>query len=366
MPARPYRHLVRSSHGVHRGVRVKQVLPPHIAIVGAGSVGCYIGGRLQDHARLTFVGRPALAAAVAAQGMELSDLGGYRRHLEPSAVTFRTDLQDIADADLVLVTVKSGATAAIAAELGAALVRPTVVLSLQNGLRNADVLRRHLPAHVVLAGMVPFNVVQSPPAAFHQGSSGSLMAQADSRLSPFLDAFRLAGIPLMLREDMPAVLRAKLLLNLNNVINALSDLPLREELSKRAWRRCLALAQREALGIFAAAHLSTARLTPIPTGWMPMLLQLPDCCFQRVAARMLAIDPLARSSTWEDLRAGRRTEADAIQGEVIALAVEQGLEAPVNARLLALIREAEQRRASMSGEELLRQLRAAAGRDQET
>jgi 2-dehydropantoate 2-reductase len=340
-------------------------LPPHIAIVGAGSVGCYIGGRLQDHARLTFVGRPALAAAVASHGMELSDLGGYRRHLEPSAVTFRTDLRDIANADLVLVTVKSGATAAIAAELNAALVRPTVVLSLQNGLRNADVLRRHLPAHVVLAGMVPFNVVQGPPAAFHQGSSGLLMAQADSRLAPFLDAFRLAGLPLTMREDMPAVLRAKLLLNLNNVINALSDLPLREELSKRAWRRCLALAQRETLKIFAASNLSTARLTPIPTGWMPTLLQLPDRWFQRVAARMLAIDPLARSSTWEDLRAGRRTEADAIQGEVIALAAERGLKAPVNARLLALIREAEQRRVAMSGEELLRQLRAAAGRDQE-
>jgi 2-dehydropantoate 2-reductase len=343
---------------------VKQASLPHIAVVGAGSIGCYIGGRLQEHARLTLVGRPALAAAVASHGMELSDLGGYRRHLEPGAVTFRTDLRDIADADLVLVTVKSGATAAVAALLNAALTRPTVVLSLQNGLRNSDVLGRHLPAHVVLAGMVPFNVVQAPPAAFHQGSSGLLMAQTDSHLAPFLNAFRLAGLPLTLREDMPAVLRAKLLLNLNNVINALSDLPLREELSQRAWRRCLALAQAEALRVFAAANLPLARLTPIPSGWMPTLLRLPDRWFQRVAARMLAIDPLARSSTWEDLRAGRRTEVDAIQGEVLAVAAEQGLEAPVNARLLSLIREAEQRRVAITGEELLRQLRAAAGRDQ--
>ena len=345
---------------------MKQASLPHIAVVGAGSVGCYIGGRLQEHARLTFVGRPALAAAVASHGMELSDLGGYRRHLEPGAVTFRTNLRDIADADLVLITVKSGATAAIALELNAALTRPTVVLSLQNGLRNAVVLRRHLPAHVVLAGMVPFNVVQSPPAAFHQGSSGLLTAQADARLAPFLDAFRLAGLPLTLREDMPAVLRAKLLLNLNNVINALSDLPLRDELSQRAWRRCLALAQAEALRIFAAANLPVARLTPIPTGWMPALLRLPDRWFQWAAARMLAIDPLARSSTWEDLRAGRPTEVDVIQGEVIAMAAEQGLKAPVNARLLELIREAERRRVVITGEELLRQLTAAAGRDQET
>jgi len=333
---------------------------PHIAVLGAGSIGCYIGGRLQGGARVTFVGRPILAAAVATHGLTLSDLAGYRRHVEPAALTFRTDLHGIADADLVLVTVKSGATAAMAAELAAALTRPTVVLSLQNGLRNADVLRRHLPAHVVLAGMVPFNVLQTPPAAFHQGSSGLLMAQSDARLAPFLNAFRSAGLPLTLREDMPAVLRAKLLLNLNNVINALSDLPLRAELSQRAWRRCLALAQREALGIFAAANLPTARLTPIPTGWVPTLLRLPDRWFQRVAARMLAIDPLARSSTWEDLRAGRRTEADAIQGEVIALAAELGRKAPVNARLLALIREAEERRVVITGEELLAELHAAA------
>jgi 2-dehydropantoate 2-reductase len=89
------------------------------------------------------------------------------------------------------------------------------------------------------------------------------------------------------------------------------------------------------------------------------VLGLPDRWFQRVARRMLAIDPLARSSTWEDLRAGRRTEADAIQGEVIALAAKLGREAPVNARLLALIREAEERRVAITGEELLAELRAA-------
>jgi 2-dehydropantoate 2-reductase len=337
---------------------------PHIVVVGAGTIGCYVGGRLQDHARVSFVGRPALAEAVSSHGLALSDLSGYRRHVAPGAITFRTDLRGVENADLVLVTVKSGATAAIAGELAQALTRPTLVLSLQNGLRNAEMLRRHLPGHGVLAGMVPFNVVHTPPTAFHQGSSGALMAQSDGRLAPFLDTFRLAGLPVMLREDMPAVQRAKLLLNLNNVINALSNLPLREELSQRAWRRCLSLAQREALRVFATANQRTARLTPIPSRWMPAVLELPDRWFRRVAARMLTIDPHARSSTWEDLRAGRRTEADAIQGEIIALAAQCGLKAPVNARLLALIREAEQRPVAMTGEELLTQLRTAgAGAD---
>jgi 2-dehydropantoate 2-reductase len=333
---------------------------PHIAIAGAGTVGCYIGGRLQGHARVTMIGRSRLAAAVSAHGLHLSDWQGYQRHVDPAAVIFRTDIGAAADADLVLVTVKSGATAEIARGLATALIRPTLVVSLQNGLRNADILRQHLPRHHVLAGVVPFNVVQRLPATFHQSSSGALMVQADAQLIPFLEIFRAAGLALYQRNDMPAVQLAKLLLNLNNAINALSDLPLREQLSQRAWRRCLALAQHEALRIFAVAGMHPARLTPLPARWLPAVLNLPDRWFQLLAARLLAIDPLARSSTWEDLQAGRRTEVDAIQGEVIALATAHGGSAPVNARLLVLVREAEKRRVHFTSEQLLAILRDAA------
>ena len=332
---------------------------PHIAVVGAGSVGCYLGGRLAPHARITLVGRARIAAAIAAHGLTLSDLRGYQAHIDPSALTYSTDIRAAADADLVLVTVKSGSTEEIANELAAAFTRPTLVVSFQNGLHNAQRLRQRLPAHRVLAGMVPFNVLQRPPAAFHQGSSGELMVQSDPGLTPFLAAFSAAGLALGQRMDMPAVLRAKLLLNLNNAINALSDLPLREELSQRAWRCCLGLAQQEALGIFELARLPVARLTPIPTRWWPALLRLPNWLYQRAASRTLAIDPLARSSMWEDLQSGRPTEVDAIQGEVMALAASHGARAPVNATLLALVHEAERRRLPHNGAQVLSMLRRA-------
>jgi 2-dehydropantoate 2-reductase len=64
---------------------------------------------------------------------------------------------------------------------------------------------------------------------------------------------------------------------------------------------------------------------------------------------------------WEDLEAGRRTEVDWIQGEVVTLASELGRRAPVNASLLQLIREAEQAgadRRSWSGAELLARLQS--------
>jgi len=342
-----------------------------IAIYGAGSIGCYLGGRLDGQtwsvrgrsprtARVRFLVRPAMSRALRERGLVLSDWRGYRRTLAADALDLAaTPAEALAGADLVLVTVKSPATPQVAAELAAHLPPQAWVISFQNGLHNAGRLRATLPGRRVLAGMVPFNVVQREPGAFHQGSSGTLVidAHADQAKDDWPALFAAAGLPLRCSADMPAVQQAKLLLNLNNALNALSDLPLREELAQRAWRRCLALAQREALRVYAAAGMRPARLTPVPAVWLPRLLELPDALFRRLAARMLAIDPLARSSTWEDLRAGRPTEVGELQGEVVALGRAHGVATPVNARLLELVREAERAPRAWRGETLLAALR---------
>jgi len=134
---------------------------------------------------------------------------------------------------------------------------------------------------------------------------------------------------------------AKLLLNLNNPINALASLPLKAQLSQRDFRRCLALAQSEALRVMDAAGIKPAKLTPLPPQWMPALLRVRDFIFRRVASSMLEVDPLARSSMLDDLQLGRRTEIDFIHGVIVKLAEQHRLRAPVNARLIALIRDAE-------------------------
>jgi 2-dehydropantoate 2-reductase len=73
----------------------------------------------------------------------------------------------------------------------------------------------------------------------------------------------------------------------------------------------------------------------------------------------VSIDPNARSSMWDDLEAKRPTEIDYIQGEIVALANRLGRQAPVNARLVGLIREAERGgKRNYTGAELL----AALGR----
>lgn len=335
-----------------------------ICIYGAGSVGCYLGGRLlAAGADLGFVGRARIGTELGRHGLTLSDYRGGAWRLEPAAIDFATTPAAAASAALVLVAVKSAGTAAAGAELAAVLRPGTLVLSLQNGIDNPAGLQRALPRQTVLAGMVPFNVVGRGAGVFHQASEGRPHAQAAAALAPFLANFAAAGLPLILHDEMRPVLWAKLLLNLNNAVNALSGLPLRDELGQQAYRRCLALAQEEALGLLAHAGIRPARLTPLPARFLPAALRLPDSLFRRLGRRMLAIDPLARSSMADDLAAGRATEVDWLNGEVVRLAERLGAPAPVNARLIALVRAAERdaNRPHWPGEALLADLQGAAG-----
>jgi 2-dehydropantoate 2-reductase len=316
--------------------------PPTIAVFGAGSVGCYLGGRLlASGVDTSFIGRPRLRDELVAHGLRVTDYLGADHAIPAARIAFSTDVEALREAAAVLVTVKSAATAEAGRLLRGVLRPDAVVISFQNGLRNAEVLRAALPGVTVLTGMVPFNVLARGQGRFHQGSEGALAVEPHAALRPLLAAFENAGLPITEYDDMRAVLWAKLLLNLNNAINALSGLPLKDQLSQRAFRRCLAMAQRETLDLLRLADIPLAQLTRLPPRRVPMLLSVPDFLFRRLAGKMLAIDPLARSSMWEDFEAGRPTEVDYINGEVLRLAGSQGRSAPVNARLVALVHEAE-------------------------
>ncbi|TCM45087.1 2-dehydropantoate 2-reductase [Kribbella sp. VKM Ac-2568] len=329
-----------------------------IVVYGAGGIGCYVGGRLAAaDADVTFIGRQRLADELAEHGLHLTDYLGADLRVPAEQIHFETTQDAAAEADLVLVTVKSAATATAADELAAVLKPGAVVGSFQNGIRNGEILRERLPDRVVLTGMVPFNVLNRGGGAFHQGTEGGLDIAKHPALDPYVETFARAGLPLTQHDDILPVQWAKLLLNLNNPVNALSDLPLRDELAQRAYRRCLAAAQAETLELLTAAGITPARLMAVPPHWLPMLLRLPDFLFRRLASKMLAIDPLARTSMWEDLEAGRRTEIDYLNGEVVRLAESLGRTAPVNAKLIELIRAVESGRTrGMTGPDLLREL----------
>jgi 2-dehydropantoate 2-reductase len=307
-----------------------------ILVMGAGAIGCYLGGRLQAAgADVKFVGRPRVLADLRQHGVVLSDMAGSTTTL--AANQLHVQEQPSAPAGMVLLCVKSGATSSAAQQLAAVLPAGTPVLSMQNGVANAEVGAQNAPSLVWLPGMVAFNVAEQQPGHFHRGTEGVLAVQNHPTLQPWLSRFTQAGLPLQLHDDLRPVQWAKLLLNLNNPVNALSGLPLRAQLLNRDYRRVLAALQTEALTALQAAGIQPARLSALPPHRLPSVLRLPTWLFERVAAKLLRIDDKARSSMADDLRLGRPTEIDAICGAVVRLAQSRGLLAPCNARMVSLL-----------------------------
>lgn len=330
---------------------------PRIAIFGAGSVGCYLGGRLlSGDADVVMIGRQRLADLFRETPLVVTDYEGFHHETRLAPDQYVTDPEAAAGADVVIVCVKSAATEEAGRQLVPHLQPGTPVITMQNGISNAERLAQVLPQAAVLPGMIPFNVLQKTPGHFHHGTEGHLMCARHPALESLSEVFERTGIPLEQRDDMLSVMWSKLLLNLNNPINALSGKPLLEELNQRDYRRCLSMAQRETLQLLKQAGIPTIRLTPLPTNLFPTLIQAPDWIFRRLAGKMLAIDPVARSSMWEDLEAGRPTEVDWINGEVVALANRLGCEAPVNETLTELVHDCEQTRREWPASELLKTL----------
>lgn len=332
-----------------------------IGIFGAGSVGCYLGGCLMAAGtEVILVGRSSRRDELRDHGLRVSDYMGREHQFD--SVKVATDASALCAADVVLVAVKSADSAQAAVDLAPHLREGTWVVSMQNGIDNAATLSRGLQRCRVVAGMVPFNVAHRAPGVFHQGTEGYLAVGREVGLKALIEKpFAKSNLTLQWHNDMSAVLWAKLLLNLNNPINALSGRPLKEELSLWPYRRCLAMAQREALDLLKKADIKLARLTPLAPQWIPRLMSLPDFFFSRLAHKLLEIDPLARSSMWEDFESGKRTEIDWINGEVVRLAERLGEVAPINKQLVRLVRDAEQGGLRQwDGAALLLSLKAAA------
>lgn len=309
-----------------------------ILVMGAGAVGSWVGGCLQaGGAPVHFVGRARVLAALREHGLRLTDLDGRDQRLAPADLRLSEDIPAGLQPSLVLLCVKSGATAAAAAQLGTTLPAGTPVLSLQNGVSNAPVAQAGAPALDIVPGMVPYNIAELAPGHLHRGTGGSLAAQDHPALRAALPDFERAGLRLKLHADLQPVLWGKLLLNLNNPVNALSGLPLRDQLADGGYRRCLAALQEEALQVLARAGIEPAQVGAVPPRRMPPLLRLPSPLFRAVAGRMLRIDPKARSSMADDVAAGRTTEIDALCGEVVRLAERVGTAAPRNARMVELL-----------------------------
>ena len=311
-----------------------------IGVAGAGSIGCFVGGMLAAGGRrVALLARPRVIAEIEAKGLRPTSFEGFDRTIEAKTLKLSNDPSIFADAGVVLVTVKSADTADMADIIARHAPSDVIVVSLQNGVGNVAVLRNRLPGRRVLGGMVPFNVVTAGEGRFHRATSGDIVIEQDA--AGTAEKLSVPGLNMRPTGNIDGVQWGKLLLNLNNALNALADLPLRRQLAERPWRRLFADQVTEGLAAMRAEGIKPVSPTPLPAGWLPPLLRLPDMIFEAVLGRTMKIDPEARSSMWEDLQRGRRTEIDYFQGVITEIAERRGLDVPLSRRVVELIRKAE-------------------------
>lgn len=293
-----------------------------IAVMGAGAVGSFYGGLLaQAGASVTLIGRRQHADAIREHGL-LLDMGGERQRVTVHAAT---SASAVADADLVLFCVKSGDTETVGRELAPHLRPDATILSFQNGVDNAERLQAVLGRPVVPVAVYVATDLAGPGHVRHHGR-GDLLIGPCGRSEEILALFAAAGITARVSDDAIAALWGKLIVNCAyNALSALTGLPYGrmirldgvEAVMRDVVGECLAVAQ--ASGVVVPADILDAVLG---------------------LARMM---PEQFSSTAQDLRRGKPTEIDHLNGFVIRKGAELGVPTPVNGVLHTLVKAAEAR-----------------------
>ncbi|MBU0912538.1 MAG: 2-dehydropantoate 2-reductase [Gammaproteobacteria bacterium] len=313
-----------------------------VAIVGAGAIGCYLGTMLAQSSdfEVIFIGRERMALEAAAYGLTAQDLDGACYQVASPAVY--TEFEALRNAQLVLVTVKALDLQSLLPQLAHHLSSDCLVVAMQNGVAITPLYQQFL-SQTVLRAIVPFNVVKISPGFYARTTGAQMIWQKsdDPRIGAVLEQLQHHGIKSKQLENVKAAEFGKLMLNLNNAINALSDLPLQQQLLQRPYRLLLAAAIKELLDLCRRLNIATYSYTSIPNSYIPLLLQTPNWLFKRLAKKMLAISPEARSSMWDDIQAGKPTEIEFLNGAVVTLAEQLKLDAPVNRMLVQLVKRKE-------------------------
>lgn len=312
-----------------------------IVIFGAGSIGCHVGLTwLAAGLDIRFVGRPNVVQAASDEGACVEG-DGKSQLFAPEGLAFSASPEALADADMIALCVKTTDDRQAAAEIAAHARPGTIVLSLQNGVDNGLRLQTLLPGMTIIEGMVPYNVIRPTPTHVRKTSGGNIIVGRNTALETALAPLKPTASPVEFVDNMRAVKWSKLLLNLNNPLNALSGLTLYDQLSDCAWRRLLATLQSECLEVMNAEEIEPAKLGPLPPWLIPYFLVTPDWFFNRTGLKLQKIARDARSSMADDFAAGRSTEIDFLNGTVAEHGRRHGVPCPANETMVDLVKQAE-------------------------
>ncbi len=299
---------------------------PRVAVVGAGAVGGYFGGMLaRAGAPVIMIGRPAFVEAAKKNGLFLDTL----QFKEAVRVEASTELAAVRGADVVLFCVKTTDTESTARAVAPLLSSSATLVSLQNGVDNAEKIRAAgidaLSAVVYVAASVP-----EPARVKHVGRGDLVIGPPNARAENFAALFERAGVPCRISENIDGELWTKLIWNCAlNAISALGRAKYGQIAASEDARKVVENAVNEVLAVAAAARISLPGVADIQAGLAGAL---------KIATQMSG----AISSTGQDLMRGKRTEIDSLNGYIARRGAELGVPTPVNHALFTLVKLAEQ------------------------
>ena len=295
-----------------------------IAVMGAGAVGCYYGALLARAGHdVTLIARPAHVQAIA-------QAGGLWLHTDAGAecIALRASSQASAvrGAQWVLFCVKSTDTDSAGHAMTAHLDADAVVLSLQNGVDNAERLQAILARPVLPSVVYVASTMAAPGQVRHLGR-GELVLGAGPASAAIASVLRSAAIPTEISDNVTGALWAKLVLNcVYNPLSAITRLPY------GAIASCpgLDVAQVMADVVQECQAVAQARGAALPADILASTLALAQAMPQQF------------SSTAQDLARGKRSEIDHLNGFIVRQGAVLGIATPVNRLLHTLVRLLEQ------------------------
>lgn len=301
-----------------------------ICILGAGALGCALGGVLTEagHEVWLINRNVAQVEALTRRGLVLRDAGVDRT----VAVRAATTAHSAGVVDLVIVLVKSFHTGP-AMQAALSLLGPdTVVLSLQNGLGHEDVLADIVGRQRVLAGKTYAGGTQLAPGHVSIGTRGkdTHLGELDGRMTErvrhIAATFNAAGLPASVSDNIMGTIWDKLLVNVaTGALSAITRLPYGELYAVPEVQACAVAAVAEAMAVAKASGI-TLTTTDAQQPWRKAAVGLP---FE------------FKASMLQSLEKGTITEIDFVNGAVVRQGLQCGVPTPVNQALVACIKGIE-------------------------
>lgn len=306
-----------------------------VVVFGAGAIGSFLGARLfRAGHQVVLVGRPDHVAAIQRDGLQIEG---------PTEEVYRvpaaTELPSKDRSEIVFLCVKSPDLAEAGGTLGGALRPPVPVVTLGNGLgierRLAESLRASgwvSPEQWIVRGTNSYGVTLLGPGRIRHAGEGEILLPRTSPSVPLtvLDTvdqvLREAGFRVRRAEQLDRELWRKALINASiNPITADQAIE-NGALAKEPYRGQAERLLREAQAVAAAEGFPFSNEEADRELWKVV----------RATARN-------RSSMLQDLDRGRRTEIEAISGEILAAGTRHGLDLPNTRRAIERIdrREAQ-------------------------